>query len=247
MKDREQKARATRRPRDVDHAANAFVLDFKGISVPQVAELRKQIRDSGSDYVVVKNTLALIAFPLESPARVERQMLRLKFIAILKHILRQRSQMHEQMQQLIAAMMPAATVPLPPYVLQARRNAVARDALLREFGAMTSAQVGENAGSQSPNRASLAHRWKSDRRIFAVSHQGSQYFPGFQFTNEGQPLGVIGDVLGVLGAKLAPWELALWFTRNNGWLAGRRPVDLLLEDPGSVVTAAEREAEERVF
>jgi large subunit ribosomal protein L10 len=42
-------------------AANAFVLEFKGITVPQVTELRRQIRDTRSKYVVVKNTLALIA------------------------------------------------------------------------------------------------------------------------------------------------------------------------------------------
>jgi len=42
-------------------ATNAFVFDFKGITVPQVTELRKQVRESGSEYVVVKNTLALIA------------------------------------------------------------------------------------------------------------------------------------------------------------------------------------------
>lgn len=159
----------------------------------------------------------------------------------------QRIEMEEQMQKLIAAMMPSATVPLPPYVLQARRNAVARDALFREFGAMTSAQVGESAGSRSPNRGSLAHRWKSDGRIFSVLHQGSNYFPGFQFTDEGQPVEVIGKVIAILGEKLAPWELALWFTKSNGWLAGRRPVDLLLEAPDRVVAAAEREAEERVF
>lgn len=42
-------------------ATNAFLISFKGITVPQVTELRKQVRESGSEYVVVKNTLALIA------------------------------------------------------------------------------------------------------------------------------------------------------------------------------------------
>ena len=43
------------------HATNAFVLEFKGITVPQVTELRRQVREASSKYVVVKNTLALIA------------------------------------------------------------------------------------------------------------------------------------------------------------------------------------------
>ncbi|HEY0156141.1 MAG TPA: 50S ribosomal protein L10 [Thermoanaerobaculia bacterium] len=62
MKNREQKAEAISDfSEGIGKATNAFVLDFKGITVPQVTELRKQVRESGSEYVVVKNTLALIA------------------------------------------------------------------------------------------------------------------------------------------------------------------------------------------
>ena len=46
---------------EIGKATNAFLIDFKGITVPQVTELRKQVRESGSHYVVIKNTLALIA------------------------------------------------------------------------------------------------------------------------------------------------------------------------------------------
>lgn len=49
-------------------APHAFLVDFTGISVPQVTELRDKIRDEGGQYQVVKNTLALIAVkdqPLE--------------------------------------------------------------------------------------------------------------------------------------------------------------------------------------
>ena len=45
----------------IGKATNAFVISFKGITVPQVTELRRQVRDTNSTYVVVKNTLALIA------------------------------------------------------------------------------------------------------------------------------------------------------------------------------------------
>jgi large subunit ribosomal protein L10 len=49
-------------------AKNAFVLGFSGLKVPDVTELRQQIRQSESTYLVVKNTLALRAIegsPLE--------------------------------------------------------------------------------------------------------------------------------------------------------------------------------------
>lgn len=43
-------------------APHVFLVDFQGISVPDVTELRRQVRATGSEYVVVKNTLALRAF-----------------------------------------------------------------------------------------------------------------------------------------------------------------------------------------
>jgi large subunit ribosomal protein L10 len=62
MKTREQKAQeVSGLTEQIGKASNAFLIDFKGITVPQVTELRKQIRDAHSGYVVVKNTLALIA------------------------------------------------------------------------------------------------------------------------------------------------------------------------------------------
>jgi large subunit ribosomal protein L10 len=62
MKSKAQKAEAiSELTEGIGQATNAFLIEFKGITVPQVTELRKQVRESGSDYVVVKNTLALIA------------------------------------------------------------------------------------------------------------------------------------------------------------------------------------------
>ena len=62
MKTREEKSQeVSELSEQIGKAGNAFLIDFKGITVPQVTELRKQVRDSQSGYVVVKNTLALIA------------------------------------------------------------------------------------------------------------------------------------------------------------------------------------------
>ena len=61
MKNRAQKAAAISVVSDsIGQATNAFLISFKGITVPQVTELRKQVRETGSKYIVVKNTLALI-------------------------------------------------------------------------------------------------------------------------------------------------------------------------------------------
>lgn len=66
---REEKAQAiSELNAGIGQATNAFLIEFKGITVPQVTELRRQVRDSGSSYVVVKNTLALIAIK-DSPMK----------------------------------------------------------------------------------------------------------------------------------------------------------------------------------
>jgi large subunit ribosomal protein L10 len=40
---------------------HAFLLSFKGVTVPQVTEMRNRVRAAGGQYLVVKNTLALRA------------------------------------------------------------------------------------------------------------------------------------------------------------------------------------------
>lgn len=148
--------------------------------------------------------------------------------------------------QLIESMLPAV-VPSAARVLQARRNALAREALLREFGAPTSAEVAELAGSRAANKAALANRWKQEGRIFSVTHHGQTLFPAYQFDGEGQPYPAVAEVLASLGQQDRDWPLAVWFIAANGWLGGRRPVDLLESDPAAVAEAARHEASDRVF
>lgn len=154
-----------------------------------------------------------------------------------------------RMERMIEAMLPPLSVLLPSAVaaLQAQRNAEARISLMQEFGALTSAQVAELAGSRASNRAALANRWKQEGRIFSVSYEGATLYPAFQLDAEGRPRPVIAEVIRSLGSKSTDWELALWFTTNVGWLDGQRPVDLLESDPAAVVEAAESEAAELVY
>jgi hypothetical protein len=148
----------------------------------------------------------------------------------------------EEVGELAAAMTPDAGIPTPPVVLQARRNAEARTLLFTEFGALTAAQVAELAGSEAKNTSALAGRWRREGRLIAVEHRGTLYYPGFQFDGSGKPKPVVAGVLRYLGPPaVTPWQQALWFTSTNGWLGGRRPVDLL-DDQADGVVAAAREA-----
>lgn len=149
------------------------------------------------------------------------------------------------MSALIDSLTPKS-VPTPAMVLQARRNGAARAALMQEFGLLTSSELADLTESQAENRAALASRWKREGRIFAVKHHGQDYFPGFQLTAEGRPREAVARILAALG-RARGWETALWFTAANGYLGGRRPVDLLESDPEPVVEAAAREGAETVF
>jgi large subunit ribosomal protein L10 len=82
---REEKAQAISEFNEsIGQATNAFLIDFKGITVPQVTELRKQVRETGSEYVVVKNTLALIAVK-DSPLKtLEKQFSGMTAVAFNK-------------------------------------------------------------------------------------------------------------------------------------------------------------------
>ena len=132
-------------------------------------------------------------------------------------------------------------------LLQARRNAEARRRFLEEFAALTSGEVADLAHSRASNRASLANRWRDEGKVFAVRVGDQQLYPAFQFDDHGRPLNVIAAALKHFGeGALSDWQTALWFTSANGWLGGKRPVDLLKDQPVAVAEAASREVGEIV-
>jgi hypothetical protein len=177
------------------------------------------------------------------PEIVEEGRLILAFAPLIDSYARQR----QDTERLIQAMLPEGPPPPPPAVLQARRNAEAREQLIAEFGLLSSADVAARAGSKAKNKAALANRWRQEARIFSVSHQGALYYPAFQLDEEGQPLAAVSGVIKSVGMKLTDWGLALWFTGRYGSLGDRRPVDLLATEPERVVEAAKRKAEPIVF
>ena len=150
------------------------------------------------------------------------------------------------MEEMIEAMMPR-TIPSAAATLQARRNSAARMELIQELGLLTSAEIAALNDSQAENRSALASRWKAEGKVFSVTHRGKDYFPGFQFDPQQRPRqAMVGRPVEALGGARG-WETALWFTAANGYLDGRRPVDLLDEEPRKVVEAAAYEGGEVYF
>jgi hypothetical protein len=120
-------------------------------------------------------------------------------------------------------------------------NAKARARFFGEWPSFTSKDLADAAGHGSRNRSMTASRWKMKGKVFSIKHGGVEYFPAFQF-EEGQPIETVAKVLALLGEKKSGWQLAFWFTSPNGWLTGKRPIDVL-KDGDVVVSAAAREAE----
>jgi len=145
--------------------------------------------------------------------------------------------------ELVERMVPDLEIPSDAAAVLSRRNAKRRAELLQEFGALTAEQVAEER-SRAANRHALAARWRKEGKLFGVSYRGQTIYPAFQFDQDGRVRPLIAEVLKALPRdQMTDWEVALWWTSANGWLAGRRPVDLLDTGHPSVIEAARKLAE----
>lgn len=163
------------------------------------------------------------------------------FTLLLTRRLEAASDEAERETVMLDALLPDVSVLADATTTQLIWNAKARAESLREFGALTAAQVEEIRGIQTTNPHSTVSRWVKDGRVFAVETPAGRVFPGFQFA-DGEPRPVIRDVLASLGGHLRGWEILTWFTGSSGYLDGDRPVDHLADAPDDVVAAAAYQA-----
>ena len=118
---------------------------------------------------------------------------------------------------------------------QKLRNALIRRGFLQEFGS-------------DPALEGDLEIWRREEKIFAVIQEGTMHVPTFQFDDDGRPLPAIAALIQMFRSiESSDWGLALWFIAGSGWLGGRRPVDVLKDDPEAVVEAARRELFESIF
>lgn len=126
---------------------------------------------------------------------------------------------------------------------QVRRQAEARASFLNDVPLLSSTEVGELLGSTAQNKAAMANRYKHEGKIFAVSHRGADHYPAFQF-QDGDALPVVGEIISRFeGVSSSSWQMALWFASPSGWLDGRRPMDVVEDEPEAVLEAARRAVE----
>lgn len=146
------------------------------------------------------------------------------------------------LEALVNTLVPKAP-PSPTRLLEAKMIANSRKAVLDTGCWLTAAQVAQVAGLSSTNPSAQPNKWKKNRWIFAIHHQGLDYFPSYGLDGEGRPLKSMAEVLKVFGDRKDAWGLAYWFTAVNSFLGGKRPQDVLADDPARVIAAAEDEIE----
>src|SRR6185312_4291266 len=116
-------------------------------------------------------------------------------------------------------------------------QARAVQAVLEHGEWLTAEQIGELGGFSKSNLAAPANRWKQERKIFALPHQGQDRFPRYALDEAYRPLPAIETVLQLLGA-ISPWRMAAWFESSNAWLRNRRPRECVGLAPEEVLEAA---------
>lgn len=95
-----------------------------------------------------------------------------------------------------------------------------------------------NAGTTVKNPSGLPNRWKQSGKIFAITSEGKDLYPGYALDIGGQPLPLIKKIITLFGETKTPWSLAVWFGSPNSWLGNKKPKDLLISAPEKVLDAA---------
>jgi len=159
--------------------------------------------------------------------------------------------LHEQNDQTLEALVNAVVPKAPPtptLLKEAVMLARSRKAVLEGADWLTAAQVAEVAGLSATNPSTQPNKWKRQRQIFAVHHNGVDYFPGYGLDPQAgwRPRETMKSVLEIFGDDKDAWGLAYWFGSANSFLGGRRPQDLLATEPEQVIAAARDETQDVV-
>lgn len=137
-------------------------------------------------------------------------------------------------------------VAVPHLMREAGMEIRARKAVINSGEWLSAAQVSELAGFRSRNVSAQPNKWKNHGRIFAIHHNGSDYYPGFGLDPDDRyrPYKALADIIAIFKDKKDAWGIAFWFQSGNGWLGGLKPQELLKSDPDRVREAARKEVEE---
>lgn len=156
----------------------------------------------------------------------------------------QQHQSRATLERLAEALVPPT--PAPPHIIKEAAMLIqARKAVLESGDWLNAAELAHLAQLSTANPSAQPNKWKKAGRIFAIHHNGVDYFPAWGLDkNEGfRPLKALGKVIEVFGGQKDGWGMAFWFLSANSFLGGKRPQDMLATQPDLVIDAARDEVQ----
>src|SRR5471032_325546 len=162
--------------------------------------------------------------------------------SIVQLVLTIRKQQVDNLDLLVDALVPKA-MPTPTQLKEAAMIVRARTGVIESGDWMTAAEIAQLAGFSESNPSAQPNKWKREKVLFAIRHNGIDYFPSYGLdANAGyRPLKSMAKILETFGNSKDGWGLAYWFRSVNSFLDGMRPQDLLATDPARVIAAAQDE------
>ncbi len=103
-------------------------------------------------------------------------------------------------------------------------------------------EVGERAAPLAENKHSLVSRWQQAGKIFAIERAGVKYYPNYIFDALGNPIPEVAEVLKSFEGY-TPIRVASWFESTSSAAGGKRPRELLSNEPKSVIELAKAHVE----
>lgn len=152
--------------------------------------------------------------------------------------LERREARHQQLVNLLVG----DTTFRPVDMSRARLEAKAVRAIQQSTEWLTAAQIANLANLPTANPIAAVGRWKKQGRIFALRRYGKNYYPRYALGSDFRPVPVVRDVINVL-ADYHPELLAGWFDSTSRFLGGRRPRDVIAEEPARVLAGARHQLE----
>nr|WP_318381478.1 hypothetical protein [uncultured Enterobacter sp.] len=196
-------------------------------------EVRNRLGKSHADHVLV------VSFEHLSPSGSKIFIENLSSVASSMFGLLQEQQSRNSLQRLADALVPRT--PAPPRLIRETAMLVkARKAVLDSGDWLSAAELAQLAQLSTTNPSAQPNKWKKNGHIFAIHHNGVDYFPGYGLDRDAnfRPLKTMAQVIEVFDGHKDGWGMAFWFLSANSFLGGKRPQDLLATDPERVIAAA---------
>lgn len=199
-------------------------------------EVRRKLGGSQAEHVLA------LSFAHLNPASLQPLVDNIRDVTTSLFDLLSRRSDQATMQRLAEALVPQAPVS-PRLLKEAAMLVTARKAVLESGDWLTAAEVAQLAGFSPRNPSAQPNRWKKQGQIFAIQHHGVDYFPAYGLAADTgfRPHKALAQIIEIFDGHKDAWGMAYWFLADNGFLGGRRPQDLLADDPDRVIAAAQDE------